>query len=142
MEQQSMCRDALGVPRCHPDIDVLDLDETLCIDSGVIGSGDECFHRLGGFEFIFADLKLRGWSLEVEDGLAGEEAAGCLLVMLGERSEVVRSRSGGDGGERHVWLRVLCVSGSENVQWRKEVASTLCCAKAPQELGLGPVSDM
>lgn len=114
----------------------MDLDETLCVDGGVIGGGDECFHCLGGFEFVFADLELRGWSLEVEDGLSGEEAAGCLLVMFGERREVIRSGSGGDCGERHVWLRVLCVSGSGSVSMVVEVASTLCCcAKAP--LGLG-----
>jgi hypothetical protein len=33
-----------------------------------------------------------------------------LLVMFGERSEFVRSGSGVDGGERHVWLRALSVS--------------------------------
>jgi hypothetical protein len=39
----------------------------------------------------------------VQDWLAGEEAAGCLFLVFGERREVVRSRSGGDCGERHVW---------------------------------------
>lgn len=73
----------------------------------------------------------------MEDGLSGEEAAGCLLVVLGERSEVVRSGSGGDGGERHVWLQGLCVSVSGSVSMAHEVASTLCCcAKAPLALAL------
>lgn len=141
LEKQSTCCVALAVvPGCHPDVDVLDLDETLCVDGGIVGSGDECFHRLIGFEFVFADLKLRGWSLEVEDGLSGEEAAGCLLVMLGERREVFRSGSGADGGERHVWLRVSCVSGIGSVPMAHEVASALCCcAKAP--LGLALDSD-
>jgi len=80
----------------------LDLDETFCVDGGVIGSSDKRFHRLVGLELVFADLELRGWSLEVEDGLSCEEAAGRLLVMLGERSEAVRSGSSGYGGERHV----------------------------------------
>jgi len=67
----------------------------------------------------------------VEDGLSGEEAAGCLLVMLGERREVVRCGSGGDSGERHVWLRGL--SGCSMLH---EVASTLSMLLLQAPLGL------
>jgi hypothetical protein len=74
---------ALAVPRCHPDINVLDLHEAFYIDSGVIGGSYKCLHGFIGFEFVLADLKLRGWSLKVEDGLPGEEATRGLLVMLG-----------------------------------------------------------
>jgi hypothetical protein len=35
----------------------------------------------------------------MQDWLAGEEAAGGLLVVFGEGSEVIRGGSGGDGGE-------------------------------------------
>jgi hypothetical protein len=109
----------------------LDLDETLCTDSSIIGSSDECFHGLGGFEFVFADLKLRGLSLKVEDRLSGEEAAGCLLVVLRERNEVVRSGSCGDGGERHGWLRGLSVSGNRSVQWRMKSHRHFVAARSP-----------
>jgi hypothetical protein len=39
----------------------------------------------------------------VQDWFAGEEAAGCLFLMFGERREVVHAGSGVDCSERHVW---------------------------------------
>lgn len=100
---------AHSVPRGHPDVDVLDLDEAFGIDGGVIGCGGEGFYCLVGFEVLFADLELGGGSLEVQDWLADEEAAGGLLVVFGEGGEVFRSGSGGDGGERHVCDRDVLV---------------------------------
>lgn len=47
----------------------------------------------------------------MQDWLAGEEAARCLLIVFRERSEVAGSGSGGDSGERHDcstgWIRML-----------------------------------
>jgi hypothetical protein len=55
-----------------------------------------------------------------------------LLVVLGERSEVVRSGSGGNGCERHVWLRGLCVSGRGSGQWRLKSHQRFVAARKPR----------
>jgi hypothetical protein len=128
------------IPRSHPDVDVLDLDETFCVNGCIVSDGDEGFYCFVGFEFVFADLELGDWGLEVQDWLAGEEAAGCLLVVFGERREVVRGRSCGDSGERHVWSSrfLLLFRWDGSVQWRREVAPTAVCCKKPRlDFGLG-----
>jgi hypothetical protein len=72
----------LCVPRCHPDVNILDLNETFCINGCIIGRGDESFHGLVGFKILFADLQFGRRRLEMEDWLAGEEATRGLFVVF------------------------------------------------------------
>jgi hypothetical protein len=72
----------LCVPRRYPDVDVLDLYQTVCVDGCIISRGDKSFHGLVCFEIFFADLQFGRRRLQVEDGFTGKEAPRGLLVVF------------------------------------------------------------
>jgi hypothetical protein len=78
--------------------------------------------------------------LHVQDWFAGEEAAGCLLVVFGEGREVVHAGSGGDSGERHVWRfegGVVVVGWDGECSMAARIASTaaaVCCEEPRLDL--------
>jgi hypothetical protein len=78
--------------------------------------------------------------LQVQDWFASEEAAGCLLVVFGERREIVHAGSGSDSGERHVWrsrgVVVVGWDGRSSMAARSRINISSLLRGAPLGLGL------